>query len=331
MSGSSCRPWPGAALRAHRPRPELDQFVRGADGLRGRALVVDHRRAPAGAAQVRCRACSTRRSRPWARVASRGPPRVSRGPPPAIPDGRHGVPADGAGQRRAVDRRAAARLRRHRERDRHAGRRAAARAIGCARHGGRQHGEVDDTVCAFDEGQLPLAGPYGDVVGIAHAHMQAVVDRALSADRRSTSCTTTSRSSAPRPFAALPAPAPPGAADAALGPRQAPRFYGSFDGRGRVAFAAVSDSQLAAAPANLRRQTLGVVPLAAPVDPGRRRPAGDHLLARAAHPPQGVRRGGTAVPAPRAPLVMAGPLGGFPTGLRSTGASPTPTAGCAPT
>jgi glycosyltransferase involved in cell wall biosynthesis len=91
-----------------------------------------------------------------------------------------------------------------------------------------------------------------------------------------------------------------------------PDFYGSFDGGGRVAFAAVSQSQLERAPQAVRSQTLGVVPLAAPmVDPLPDVEAGDHALVLAritADKGQDIaarvcRRAGI-------PLVIAGPVAG---------------------
>jgi glycosyltransferase involved in cell wall biosynthesis len=171
---------------------------------------------------------------------------------------------------------------------------------------------VDDLVCAFDEGQLPrLAGPYGDVVGIAHAHMQAVVDRVL-CDATIDVVHDHLEVVGPATLACLPPGTPPVLQTLHWDLAKHPRFYGSFDGHGRVAFAAVSDSQLAAAPANLRRQTLGVVPLAAPVDPRPPEPAGDHLLTLGRLTPlkgydvaaRLCRRDGHR-------LVLAGPLCGF--------------------
>jgi glycosyltransferase involved in cell wall biosynthesis len=171
---------------------------------------------------------------------------------------------------------------------------------------------ADDVVCAFDEGQLPrLAGPYGDVVGIAHAHMQAVVDRVLT-DPTIDVVHDHLEVVGPATLACLPPGTPPVLQTLHWGLAKHERFYGSFDGRGRIAFAAVSDSQLAAAPANLRRQTLGVVPLAAPVDYRPPEPPGEHLLTLGRLTPlkgydvaAGVcRRHGHR-------LVMAGPLGGL--------------------
>ena len=172
---------------------------------------------------------------------------------------------------------------------------------------------VDDLVAPYDEGQLPrLAGPYGDVVGIAHAHMQAVVDRVL-CDPTIDVVHDHLEVVGAATLAGLPPGMPPVLQTLHWDLAKHPGFYGTFDGRGRVAFAAVSDSQLAAAPDNLRRQTLGVVPLAAPVDPRPPEPPGDHLLTLGRLTPlkgydvaaRLCRRDGHR-------LVMAGPLGGLP-------------------
>ena len=171
---------------------------------------------------------------------------------------------------------------------------------------------ADDLVCAFDEGQLPrLAGPYGDVVGIAHAHMQAVVDRVLS-DPTIDIVHDHLEVVGPATLACLPPGTPPVLQTLHWDLAKHERFYRSFDGRGRVAFAAVSDSQLAAAPANLRRQTLGVVPLTAPVDPRPPEPPGEHLLTLGRLTPlKGYDIAARLCRAHGHRLVMAGPLGGF--------------------
>jgi glycosyltransferase involved in cell wall biosynthesis len=150
------------------------------------------------------------------------------------------------------------------------------------------------------------------VVGIAHAHMQAVVDRVLS-DPTIDIVHDHLEVVGPATLACLPGGAPPVLQTLHWDLAKHPAFYSSFDGRGRVAFAAVSDSQLADAPLNLQRQTIGVVPLAAPVDPRPPEPPGDHLLtlgrltARKGYDIAArlCRRDGHQ-------LVMAGPLGGFP-------------------
>jgi glycosyltransferase involved in cell wall biosynthesis len=173
--------------------------------------------------------------------------------------------------------------------------------------------EADDVVSVFDDGQLPrLAGPYGDVVGIAHAHMQAVLDRVTS-DPTIDVVHDHLEVVGAATLSSLPTPSPPVLQTLHWDLAKHRRFYETFDGRGRVAFAAVSESQLAHAPANLRRQTLGVVPLAAPVDRRPPEPPGDHLLTLGRLTPlkgydiaaRVCRRGGHR-------LVMAGPVGGFP-------------------
>ena len=172
---------------------------------------------------------------------------------------------------------------------------------------------VDELVSVFDDAQLPrLAGPYGDVVGIAHAHMQAVVDRVLS-DPTIDVVHDHVEVVGAATLACLPASAPPVLQTLHWDLAKHPAFYSSFDGRGRVAFAAVSDSQLADAPPNLQRQTVGVVPLAAPVDQRPPEPPGDHLLTLG----RLTERKGYDIAARLCRrdghhLVMAGPLGGFP-------------------
>ena len=177
---------------------------------------------------------------------------------------------------------------------------------------GESTAEVDDMVSTFGEGQLPrLAGPYGEVVGIAHAHMHAVLDR-IAADPTIDIVHDHLEVVGPSLLRTLGATAPPVLQTLHWDLTKHRRFYETFDGGGRVLFAAVSASQLAAAPANLRRQTIGVVPLAAPVDPQPPDPPHTHVMTLgrltalkgfdiAAHV---CRREGV-------PLVMAGPVGGF--------------------
>ena len=133
---------------------------------------------------------------------------------------------------------------------------------------------------------------------------------------------------------------------AALGPTRPPalhtlhwdlqrneEFYATFDGGGRVFFAGVSRAQVARGPAALRRQMLGVVPLAVPLPTapplGRDERAGFVLVlgrlcalkgvdtavraCRAAGLPAGAGRPGRAVPRPRlARAALADPAGTWP-------------------
>jgi glycosyltransferase involved in cell wall biosynthesis len=173
--------------------------------------------------------------------------------------------------------------------------------------------EVDETISAFDDEQLPrLAGTYGEVVGIAHAHMRVVVDRVLS-DPTIDLVHDHLEVVGPAVLGCLPAEAPPVLQTLHWDLTKHRGFYSTFDGRGRVAFAAVSDSQLAEAPDALRRQTIGVVPLAAPLDPRPPEAAGDHLLTLGRL--TAVKGYDVAARVCRRRghhLVMAGPLGGFP-------------------
>jgi glycosyltransferase involved in cell wall biosynthesis len=297
--------------RTPRPRAELDQFVRGADGINEIVpwQLPTAERPPA--AQVGCRAPAGRRppsTDPAQGTTSRVLPHpgwtagtteaplsvlVNAGPWVA-------VPPTGYGGIENVVATLITELRR-------VGHRVVLATVRSST------AEVDDVVCAFDEGQLHrLAGPYGDVVGIAQAHMQAVVKRVL-ADRSIDVVHDHLEVAGAATLACLPASAPPVLQTLHWDLSKHRRFYETFDGRGRVAFAAVSDSQLADAPANLRRQTLGVVPLAAPTDPRPPAPPGDHVLTLG----RITRLKGYDVAArvcrtAGQPLVMAGPVGGFP-------------------
>jgi glycosyltransferase involved in cell wall biosynthesis len=311
---------------APRPRAELDQYVRGPGGgyelvpwllpTTERPPVATVRRAVDGPMERRARAETAGRVPLGVAVTSDRPrptdasPEVAAGsiaPPPGRPARTVLVnagpwiavpPADYGGIENVIATLV--------DELRRAGHRVVLATVGAST------AAADDVVCAFDEGQLPrLAGPYGDVVGIAHAHMQAVVDRVLT-DPTIDVVHDHLEVVGPATLACLPPGTPPVLQTLHWGLAKHERFYGSFDGRGRIAFAAVSDSQLAAAPANLRRQTLGVVPLAAPVDYRPPEPPGEHLLTLGRLTPlkgydvaAGVcRRHGHR-------LVMAGPLGGL--------------------
>ena len=94
--------------------------------------------------------------------------------------------------------------------------------------------------------------------------------------------------------------------------RKHPGFYGSFEGHGRVAFAAVSQSQLDRAPQRLRAQTLDVVPLAVPQAPALGLPRGRHalMLARITRD-KGQDVAARVCRAAGVPLVLAGPVAGI--------------------
>jgi glycosyltransferase involved in cell wall biosynthesis len=120
----------------------------------------------------------------------------------------------------------------------------------------------------------------------------------------------------PAMLAAMDAPAPPVLHTLHWDLLRNADFYASFDGRGRVFFAGVSDTQIARGSAALRRQTLGAVPLSVPipaVGPAPREERTDAVLVLS----RLCEAKGTdiAVRACReagVPLLLAGPVGGQP-------------------
>ena len=172
--------------------------------------------------------------------------------------------------------------------------------------------EADAYVTTLSTGHLPrVAAPYNQVSGIAHAHMGAVV-QALRDDASIDLVHDHLEVVGPAVLGAMGSAAPPTLQTLHWDLRKHAEFYERFDGRGRVFFAGVSQSQVDRAPANLQRQVLGAVPLAvsqaAPVDVAR----GDYALVLArvtADKAQDVaasvcRRLGH-------PLVLAGPVAGI--------------------
>lgn len=179
---------------------------------------------------------------------------------------------------------------------------------------------VDDLVWAFDTGQFPrLAAPYNASCGIAAAHLQAVLAEIRAAEQ------------AGRPYDLIHdhmevvGPATLGALGAGgppilqtlhwdLGKHQ--DFYDRFDGRNRVFFAGVSQSQLDRAPANLAAQAIGFVPLAvaqtdrAPVAASDR--DGHFLLLGRITALKGCEVAVRVCQERGHRLVLAGPVGGLP-------------------
>ncbi|SFT33660.1 Glycosyltransferase involved in cell wall bisynthesis [Geodermatophilus amargosae] len=171
---------------------------------------------------------------------------------------------------------------------------------------------VDGLVSAFPTGHFDVLGaPYAQVVGIAHAHAQAVAVAATTGafDLVHTHLEVVG----PAVLAALGRAAPPVLHTLHWDLHRNAHFYECFDGRGRVFFAGVSDNQVARGPERLRRQTLGAVPLAVPVDGPPPVPREDRddavlVLARLCE----LKGTDTAVRACRAagvPVVLAGPVG----------------------
>jgi glycosyltransferase involved in cell wall biosynthesis len=178
----------------------------------------------------------------------------------------------------------------------------------------------DGAVHAYPTGQFArLSRPYPEVVGVALAHEQVVVEtlERHAADGAPFDLVHTHLEVVgPAVLALLGEHAPPVLHTLHWDLRRNADFYASFDGRGRVFFAAVSDTQIARGPDQLRRQTLGAVPLAVPVVPGPPLPAdrrADHVVAVG----RICRLKGTAVAVRAAsaaglPIVLAGPVAGCP-------------------
>jgi glycosyltransferase involved in cell wall biosynthesis len=125
---------------------------------------------------------------------------------------------------------------------------------------------ADRYVTVFERGQFAhIAEPYNRTMGIAHAHMQGVVaelERACDIDLVHDHLEVVG----PSVLRAMGPAAPPVLQTLHWDTRKHPQFYGSFDGGGRVLFAGVSARQVELAPARLREQTIGAVPLGVPLD-----------------------------------------------------------------
>jgi glycosyltransferase involved in cell wall biosynthesis len=178
----------------------------------------------------------------------------------------------------------------------------------------------DGTVHAYAAGQFArLSRPYAEVVGVALAHEQVVVEtieRHAAAGAPFDVVHTHLEVVGPAVLAALGERTPPVLHTLHWDLRRNADFYESFDGRGRVFYAGVSESQVVRGPERLQRQTLGAVPLAVPVTPGPPVPVdrrAEHVVAVG----RICRLKGTAVAVRAAgaaglPIVLAGPVAGCP-------------------
>jgi glycosyltransferase involved in cell wall biosynthesis len=174
--------------------------------------------------------------------------------------------------------------------------------------------EVDELRWGFPDGQFGrLAGPYGQVMGITHAHMATVLatlrerpDVDLVHDHLEVV--------GPSVLGALGPSAPPVLQTLHWDLGKHPEFYGWFDGRGRVFFNGVSHAQLATAPANLRGQSLGAVHLGVDLAAHRFRQAKgeDYLVLGRITPFKGQDVAARLCKELGVPLVMAGPVAGVP-------------------
>jgi glycosyltransferase involved in cell wall biosynthesis len=176
---------------------------------------------------------------------------------------------------------------------------------------------ADGRVSSFATGQFPfLAGPYPQVVGIAHAHEHVVLR------------TVEEHAEAGAPFdlvhthvevvgpAVLGNGGPPVLATLHWDMGRNADFYRTFDGRNHVFFAGVSAAQVARAPAGLRRQVLGSVALSVPVPDEPPVPASERsdfvlLLSRLCEL-KGIDTALRACRAAALPLLLAGPVAGLP-------------------
>jgi glycosyltransferase involved in cell wall biosynthesis len=179
---------------------------------------------------------------------------------------------------------------------------------------------ADGRVAVFGTGQFErLAAPYPEVTGLAHAHEQAVVaeiHRHAAAGVPFDLVHSHLEVVGPAVLAALGPAAPPVLHTLHWDLRRNAAFYASFDGRGRVFFAGVSDAQIARGPAALREQSLGAVPLSVPIPAGRPVPPRERsravlVLSRLCEA-KGTDIALRACREAGLPLVLAGPVGGQP-------------------
>ncbi|MDF8266011.1 glycosyltransferase [Luteipulveratus flavus] len=172
--------------------------------------------------------------------------------------------------------------------------------------------EAEAYVRPVSEPRFPLiAAPYNRTSGVAHAHMHGVVSW-LRDHPEVDVVHDHLEVVGPAVLGAMGRDAPPTLQTLHWDLRKHADFYSSFDGGGRVAFAAVSQSQLDRAPDRLREQTIGVVPLAVPPPPDITVDKGDHalVLARITRD-KGQDVVARACARAGVPLVLAGPVAGI--------------------
>ncbi len=172
---------------------------------------------------------------------------------------------------------------------------------------------VDRRRVSFPEGQFRhLGGAYGQVVGITHSHMGHVLDELR--HQRVDLVHDHLEVVGPSMLAALGPDAPPVLQTLHWDLKKHPEFYAGFDGRGRVFFNCVSETQRRNAPPALGAQILGAVHLAVPVQAHEFQPVkGDHFLTlgRFTHA-KGADVAARLCRRLGLPLDMAGPVGGVP-------------------
>jgi glycosyltransferase involved in cell wall biosynthesis len=139
-------------------------------------------------------------------------------------------------------------------------RRRGVRVVLCAAAGSTL--EVDELVQTLPRPMFEhIAEPYNQMMGVAHAHMQGVVATLRRLGDQVDLVHDHLEVVGPGVLGAMGEAAPPVLQTLHWDLRKHPDFYGRFDGGGRIFFNGVSESQLARAPEQLRRQALGAVPL----------------------------------------------------------------------
>jgi glycosyltransferase involved in cell wall biosynthesis len=156
-----------------------------------------------------------------------------------------------------------------------------------------------------------VAAPYNQVSGIANAHMCGVVE-ALRGDPSIDLVHDHLEVVGPAVLMATGEQSPPTLQTLHWDLRKHAEFYSTFDGHGRIAFAAVSQSQLDMAPPSLRAQTIGVVPLAVPPPADVGVEGGCHavVLARITRD-KGQDTAARVCLRAGVPLILAGPIAGI--------------------
>lgn len=156
-----------------------------------------------------------------------------------------------------------------------------------------------------------VAAPYNQASGIAHAHMCGVI-AALRDDPSIDLVHDHLEVVGPAVLMATGEQSPPTLQTLHWDLHKHAEFYSSFDGHGRIAFAAVSQSQLNMAPLSLRAQTIGVVPLAVlpPPDIGVERGCHAVVLARITRD-KGQDIAARVCLRAGVPLILAGPVAGI--------------------
>jgi glycosyltransferase involved in cell wall biosynthesis len=139
-------------------------------------------------------------------------------------------------------------------------RRRGVRVVLCAAAGSSL--EVDELVETVPRPMFEhIAGPYNQMMGIAHAHMQRVLEALRELGDEVAVVHDHLEVVGPSVLGAMGSEGPAVLQTLHWDLRKHPEFYTRFDGAGRIFFNGVSDSQIERAPDNLRRQTLGAVPL----------------------------------------------------------------------